>query len=126
MIPATTALRPFVPGGPDFDLAKRFYVALGFEILFESPAGDVVGLGCDSGSFVLQNAAFPGWNDNFMMSLIVPDLDAWWAHIASLDLPGQFGVRAPIGPKLQPWGLRVAYVFAPCGPLWHVIQSREG
>jgi uncharacterized glyoxalase superfamily protein PhnB len=56
------------------------------------------------------------------MQLMVDDLDAWWVHIVSLDLPGKFGVRAPAPPEMQPWGLRLAYVFDPSGVLWHVAQ----
>jgi len=123
MIPPTVALRAFVPGGPDFDMAMRFYEALGFRRDFLSDAGDVAGFSCEGGSFLLQNAAFPGWNDNFMMSLSVADLDAWWSHIDRLDLAGTFSVTAPRPPAAQPWGLRVAYVFAPGGPLWHIVQA---
>jgi catechol 2,3-dioxygenase-like lactoylglutathione lyase family enzyme len=122
MLP-TTVLQPFVPGGPDFDSAKHFYRALGFTLDFESEAGDIAGFSCAAGKFLLSNAVFAGWNDNFMMSLTVPDLDAWWVHVEGLDLPGAFGVRAPMPPRLQPWGLTVAYVFAPGGPLWHIVQA---
>lgn len=118
---ATTTIRPFVPGGKDFALSKRFYQALGFELTFE--AGGVAGFACDSGSFLLQDYYHQGWGDNFMMQLIVRDLDAWWAHIQSLDLPGQFGVAEPKPPALMPWGLTLAYVFGPCGELWHVVQG---
>jgi uncharacterized glyoxalase superfamily protein PhnB len=57
-----------------------------------------------------------------MMQLTVDDLDAWWTHVESLDLPAVFGVPAPKPPKLQPWGLRIAYVVDPCGVLWHIAQ----
>lgn len=123
MMPATVAMRPFVPGGPDFEAAQRFYTALGFTLDFVSDAKDIAGFSCEGGSFLLQNAAFPGWNDNFMMSLAVADLDAWWAHIDSLKLAETFGVEAPRAPAMQPWGLRVAYVFAPGCPLWHIVQA---
>jgi hypothetical protein len=118
---ATTAVRPFVPGGLDFDLSKRFYQALGFTMIFEVP--EVAGFDNDSGGFLLQNAYFKGWAENFMMQLAVVDLDAWWAHIQALDLPRRFGVQAAKAPALQPWGLRVAYVYGPCGELWHVAQA---
>jgi uncharacterized glyoxalase superfamily protein PhnB len=59
-----------------------------------------------------------------MMQLMVDDLDAWWTHIEALDLPGRFGVTAPRAPEMQPWGLRVAYVFDPAGVLWHIAQRR--
>lgn len=118
---ATTTIRPFVPGGKDFALSKRFYQALGFEITFE--AAGVAGFACDAGSFLLQDYYDEGWGNNFMMQLIVKDLDAWWAHIQSLDLPGQFGVPEPRPPALMPWGLTLAYVIGPCGELWHVVQG---
>jgi uncharacterized glyoxalase superfamily protein PhnB len=60
-----------------------------------------------------------------MMQLMVDDLDAWWHHIIALDLPVKFGVRPPKAPALQPWGLRVAYVFDPSGVLWHIAERRE-
>ena len=77
-------------------------------------------------AFILQRYYQKDWAGNFMMQLMVDDLDAWWVHIEALDLPGAFGVKPPRPPALQPWGLRVAYVFDPCGVLWHVAQRREG
>jgi uncharacterized glyoxalase superfamily protein PhnB len=61
-----------------------------------------------------------------MMQLMVDDLDAWWAHIEGLDLPGKFKVPAPKAPAMQPWGLRIAYLVDPSGVLWHIAQRREG
>jgi len=75
--------------------------------------------------FILQRFYEKEWAENFMMQLMVDDLDAWWAQIQSLDLPGQFGVSAPRPPALQSWGLRVAYIVDPSGVLWHVAQRRE-
>jgi len=118
---AIRTVRPFVPGGKDFDLSKRFYQALGFTIDFD--AGEVAGLSCEGGSFLLQNYYHEGWAGNFMMQLVVEELDAWWERIVALDLPGRFGVPAPRPPALQPWGLRVAYLVGPCGELWHIVQA---
>jgi len=118
---ATTALRPFVPGGKDFAQSKRFYMELGFRLTFE--AEDVAGFACDGGGFLLQNHYDAGWAGNFMMQLLVEDLHAWWTHIQALDLPGGYGVPAPKPPKLMPWGLTVAFVIGPCGELWHFVQA---
>jgi uncharacterized glyoxalase superfamily protein PhnB len=60
-----------------------------------------------------------------MMQLMVDDLDVWWAHLEALNLPSKFGVQPPKPPAMQPWGLRIAYVYDPCGVLWHVAQRRE-
>lgn len=114
--------RPFLPT-QDFDLSKRFYEALGFDKVLD---GDVAIFNAGSGGFILQRYYQKDWAENFMMQLIVDDLDAWWAHIESLDLPGSFGVQAPKPPAMQPWGLRIAYVYDPCGVLWHIAERREG
>jgi len=121
-IPSGTELaRPFLPA-KDFDLSKRFYEALGFEKLLD---GDVAIFEIGSGGFILQNHYQKDWAGNFMMQLMVDDLDAWWSHISVLDLPSRFGVPAPSPPAIQPWGLRIAYVIDPSGVLWHIAQRRQ-
>lgn len=114
--------RPFLPA-KDFELSKRFYEALGFEKLLDS---EVAIFGIGSSSFLLQNYFEQGWAENFMMQLMVDDVDAWWAFIQGLDLPARFGVPAPKAPAMQPWGLKVAYIVDPSGVLWHIAQRRPG
>jgi uncharacterized glyoxalase superfamily protein PhnB len=122
-IPTGTELaRPFMPA-KDFDLSKRFYEALGFEKVVD---GEVAIFNAGSGGFILQRYYQKEWAENFMMQLMVDDLDAWWEHVAALDLSGAYGVPAPKPPVPQPWGLRVAYVVDPSGVLWHVAQRRDG
>jgi catechol 2,3-dioxygenase-like lactoylglutathione lyase family enzyme len=121
-IPTGTELaRPFMPA-KDFDLSKRFYEALGFEKVLD---GEVAIFNAGSGGFILQRYFQEDWAGNFMMQLMVDDLDTWWSHIESLDLPNRFGVPAPKPPAVQPWGLRIAYVVDPSGVLWHFAQRRE-
>jgi hypothetical protein len=57
---------------------------------------------------------------------MVDELDVWWQHLQSLDLPDRFDVAARKAPVMQPWGLRVAYVYDPSGVLWHVAERRDG
>jgi hypothetical protein len=118
----TELVRPFIPA-KDFDLSKRFYEALGFEKVLD---GEVAIFNAGSGGFILQNHYQKAWAENFMMQVMVDDLDAWWEHLSTLDLPGQFGVPAPKAPALQPWGLRIVYVVDPSGVLWHVAERRKG
>lgn len=112
--------RPFLPA-ENFATSRAFYEALGFTKLLDS---EVAIFAIGGTSFILQNYYQAGCN--YMMQLMVDDLDAWWAHILALDLPGRFGVPAPTPPALQPWGLRLAYVVDPAGVLWHVAQRRPG
>jgi hypothetical protein len=122
-IPSGTELaRPFLPA-KDFAVSKSFYEALGFEKLLD---GEVAIFKTGSGSFILQNYFQEDCDANYMMQLMVDDLDAWWAHIEGLDLPGKFKVPAPKAPAMQPWGLRIAYLVDPSGVLWHIAQRREG
>ena len=111
-------VRPFVPTR-DFELSRAFYEALGFRKLHDD---QVAIFGAGSGGFILQRYYQKDWAENFMMQLVVDDIDAWWKHIESLELPSRFDVRPPKAPEMQPYGLRVAFVFDPCGVLWHVAQ----
>jgi hypothetical protein len=117
------SMRPFLPAR-NFENSQRFYEALGFRA---TPLGDSLAhmqLGDIPGkfSFLLQDFYVKEFAENLMMHLLVRDLDGWWQHIASLDLAGRFGVRAPSPPKLESWGLRVAYVWDP-GVLWHLASE---
>ncbi len=121
-IPTRTELaRPFMPT-KDFELSKRFYEALGFEKVLDS---EVAIFKAGSGGFILQRHFQEDWASNFMMQLMVDDLDVWWSHIESLDLSNRFGVSPPKPPAMQPWGLRIAYVVDPAGVLWHIAERRE-
>ncbi len=123
-IPAgTETVRPFMPA-KDFAISKRFYEALGFEKVLDGEEVAIFNAG--SGGFILQRYFQEEWASNFMMQLMVDDLDAWWAHIQSLELPETFDVPSPRAPAVQPWGLRIAYMVDPSGVLWHVAERREG
>jgi catechol 2,3-dioxygenase-like lactoylglutathione lyase family enzyme len=119
----TESVRPFLPA-KDFELSKRFYEALGFaKVLDDDVAIFQIGGGdCGGGGFILQNYFQKDWAENSMMQVMVDDLDAWWTHISSLDLPTTFGVTAPKPPTVQSWGQRLAYVYDPSGVLWHIVQ----
>lgn len=118
ILTGTELIRPFVPA-KDFALSKRFYESLGFEKVLDS---EVAIFNAGSSGFILQRYYQKEWAENFMLQLVVDDLDAWWAHIVALDLPGQFNVPPPKAPAMQPWGLRIAYVVDPSGVLWHIAQ----
>jgi catechol 2,3-dioxygenase-like lactoylglutathione lyase family enzyme len=122
-IPAgNESIRPFLPA-KDFNLSKRFYEKLGFEKILDE---DVAIFEAGTTGFILTSFYEPQHAGNFMMQILVDDLDAWWAHIQALELTKEFGILAPKAPAMQPWGLRIAYVVDPSGILWHVAQRRKG
>jgi hypothetical protein len=122
IIIANEVARPFLPT-KDFDLSRAFYEALGFKKVFD---GQVAIFEVGATSFLLQRYYDKTWAENTMMQLMVDDLDAWWTHIVALDLAGNFKVQPPKPPQMQPWGLRVAYVYDPCEVLWHIAERRPG
>jgi hypothetical protein len=112
-------LRPFVPAR-DFAVSKRFYQALGFALDVEAEGIAILTLG--GFGFILQNYYAQGWAENCMLQLMVRDVDAWWRRVPEARLVETFGVREPRAPAMQDWGLRVGFLFDPCGVLWHVAE----
>ena len=113
-------LRPFVPAR-DFDKSLAFYEALGFTSQRLGP--DLAEMRMGAHSFLLQNYHVPAYAENFVMHMIVDDVDAWWAHIVSMKIEDTYGTTwKPRAPALQTWGLIVAFVADPSGVLWHFAQ----
>jgi hypothetical protein len=115
-----TTLYPFVPSGPDFARALEFFVAVGFEKVFQHEG--LAGLRFGGAYFLLQNINVPEWQSNQMITFEVTDLDAYWSELQALDLPGSFpGVKVR-PPTAFPWG-REIHLIDPGGVCWHVRQA---
>ncbi len=119
LIPGIRAFRPFLPA-KEFEKSLRFYEAIGFRThkLGETMAEMSLG----THAFLLQGYYVKEWADNMMMHVLVNNVQAWWQHIHSLDLAGQFGISPPPPPRVEPWGLTVAYLTDPAGVLWHFAE----
>jgi hypothetical protein len=113
------ALRPFVPAR-DAAVSRRFYEALGFAATHADK--DIVILKCGSFSFILQNYYVQAFAENCMVQLLVRDVAAWWRRIDPDALVAEFGVKPPVAPAMQPWGLKVGFLFDPSGVLWHLVE----
>lgn len=119
LIPGIRSFRPFLPA-KDFETSLRFYEAIGFEAY---KLGDTLAeLSLGAHAFLLQGHYVKEWAENTMMHVLVQNVQAWWQHIDSLDLANQFGVQPPGPPRVEPWGLTIAYVFDPAGVLWHFAE----
>jgi hypothetical protein len=114
------ALRPFVPA-KDYALSKRYYQALGFTPQLEND--EVTILKMESFSFILQNAYEQHLAENLMLQLLVRNGEAWWQAHDPASLVESFGIKAPKPPAMQPWGLKVGFIFDPSGVLWHVAEA---
>jgi hypothetical protein len=115
-----TALIPFVPSGPDFDVALAFFADLGFETAWQN--GDIAGLRFGGAYFLLQNIHVQVWQENQMHVVEVDDLEIYWSEIDALDLPAKYpGVRTK-EPTDYPWG-REVHLIDPAGVCWHFRKA---
>ncbi len=115
-------LKTFVPA-KDFALSKRFYTELGF--VRRSEGGGVAYFCVDHSAFLLHDLYEQALADNLVMHLLVPDVQAWRAHVDAQDLAGRYGSRiTPV--KAQPWGITEFVLIDPCGVCWHIGQNTPG
>lgn len=115
----TVEIKAFVPA-KDFALSKRFYADLGFTIPWSDDT--LAYLHAGNSSFLLQNFYQPDLAGNFMMHMLVKDVDAWWAHVQQAGLAERYGVRAT-PPQDQPWRIRDFTIVDPSGVLWRIGQN---
>jgi len=112
-------IKAFVPAR-DFTLAKQFYKDLGFTIKWSDD--NLAYLHVGDCSFLLQNFYQPEYAGNFMMHLLVDDVEAWWRHVENAQLTAKYGVRAE-PPDDRPWGMRDFTIADPTGVLWRIAQN---
>ncbi|MFA5962999.1 MAG: VOC family protein [Sphingomonas sp.] len=110
-------IRPFLPA-KDFAASKAFYTAIGFTLDYHDDKIAIFDF--EGAGFLLQNYYVAEFAENCMAQLFVRDLDGWWQRTDGLA--ERYGVRAPIAPELQDWGIRVGFLFDPSGILWHVAE----
>ena len=72
------AMRPAVPA-KDYAESLRFYETVGFQSRALGPTLMEMRLG--QYSFLLQDFYVPEFANNFVMHMLVGNVDDWWAHI---------------------------------------------
>ena len=118
---STIEIKAFVPAR-DFELSKRFYTDLGFEMPWASD--DMAYFSADGASFMLQRFYVKEHAENFMMHLLVQDVESWWRHVETQQLGAKYGVRVtPLGDR--PWGMRDFTIDDPTSVLWRIGQDIE-
>jgi uncharacterized glyoxalase superfamily protein PhnB len=112
-------IKAFVPAR-DFALSKQFYEDLGFTIAWSSD--DLAYVRHGNASFLLQNFYVKAHADNFMMHLLVEDVEAWWRHVQAQQLQSKYQIMLE-PPADRPWGLRDFVITDPTGVLWRIGQN---
>jgi catechol 2,3-dioxygenase-like lactoylglutathione lyase family enzyme len=118
----TIEAKAFVPAR-DFALAKQFYEDLGFTVAWSSD--ELAYLHHGTSSFLLQNFYKEEHAGNFMMHLLVEDVDAWWCHVEQSRLASKYGVMSE-PPADRAWGIRDFILLDPTGVLWRIGQNIAG
>jgi catechol 2,3-dioxygenase-like lactoylglutathione lyase family enzyme len=116
---STVEIKAFVPAR-DFELSKRFYTDLGFTVAWSSD--DLAYLHAGSSSFLLQKFYQREHAENFMMHMLVHDVEAWWQRVVDQQLAQRYGVRA-LPPEDRPWGIRDFCLDDPSSVLWRIGQN---
>jgi len=116
-----TEIKAFVPA-KDFELSKQFYQDVGF--IMASDEDGIAYFHLDHVSFLLQDYCVPALAENFMMHILVEDVDAWWKQVHASGVVEKYGVRVtPI--EMQPWRMRDFCLFDPSGVLWRIGQNTD-
>lgn len=114
-----TEIKAFVPA-KNYALSKRFYKDMGFTMASEG--GGVAYFHFEHVSFLLQDFCADNLAENFMMHLLVQDVDAWWNKVQESGVVGRYDLKIwPI--TLQPWGMRDFCMTDPSGVLWRIGQN---
>ncbi len=112
-------IKAFVPAR-DFELSKSFYKDIGFTMA--SDGGGVAYFHFGNSSFLLQDYCDELFPENFIMHLLVADVDAWWNHINASGVVTKYGVKQT-SIELQPWRMRDFCLTDPAGVLWRIAQN---
>jgi catechol 2,3-dioxygenase-like lactoylglutathione lyase family enzyme len=116
-----TEIKAFVPA-KDFELSKRFYQDLGFTMA--SDGDGVAYFHFSEASFLLQDYCAESLAENFMMHILVEDVEAWWQQVRASGVTDRYGVRVT-AIEQQPWRMRDFCLFDPSGVLWRIGQNTD-
>lgn len=114
-----TEIKAFVPS-KDFELSKQFYKDLGFTMASEG--GGIAYFNYGHVSFLLQDFCAKSFAENFMMHILVEDVNSWWERVHESGVLEKYGVKVT-ALENQPWRMRDFCLYDPSGVLWRIGQN---
>lgn len=120
--PNATDVKPFV-GAEDFEVSRDFYVAMGWQLNFDT--GGLAELELGNCRFYLQNYFQQDWCHNSMLHVTVDDAQAWFEHTEAVLSARTYGEARVRPPARQDYGALVTFVWDPSGVLLHFAQPLE-
>jgi hypothetical protein len=115
----TLEIKAFVPA-QNFDLSKRFYQDMGFEIV--SCVAGVAYFKQGESSFLLQDFYQPSLASNFSMHLLLEDVEEYHQRLKHSGLAKHYPVKLSNVVK-QAWGMLEFTLVDPSGVLWRIAQN---
>lgn len=115
----TVEIKAFVPSR-DYELSKRFYQTIGFEM-----ASDFEGVAYfkrGECSFLLQDFYEKAHSENFMIHLLVEDAESWYQFISKSINNSEFSASVTELTH-QPWGMLDFCLTDPSEVQWRIGQS---
>ena len=112
------SLAPFVPSGENFEGSKQLFMELGFKMIWNE--GDYAGFEKDESKFILQKFANKEFAENFMITVRVDDVTAFFEEVKQKQLPEKFGIRIS-APKEMPYG-KESNLIDLAGVCWHFVE----
>lgn len=116
---AFTNIKPFIPSGGNFEASKALFLAMGFEIIWESEG--YVGFEKDAMGFILQDYENKEFAQNLMVQIEVDDLDAFWSELEVKELTKKFQVKLR-PPTVFPYGREIHFIDI-AGVCWHFAEK---
>ena len=114
----TIELKPFVPA-LNFERSRRFYLDMGFSCDWHDDK--LASFRHGNTAFLLQNYYLAIVAQNFMLHLLVENVDQWWQQLDDARITDIYGVRQS-RIELRPWGMRDFTLTDPSGVLWRIAQ----
>lgn len=112
-------IKAFVPA-KDFQLSKEFYQDMGF--IKASDCDGIAYFHYEGCSFLLQDFYQKDHASNFVMHVLVEDIESWHEKIKSSGIIEKYATRVS-GVTEQPWRMLDFVVFDPSGVSWRFGQN---
>lgn len=112
-------IKAFVPA-KDFALSKQFYQDLGFAMA--SDEDRIAYFHHKNCSFLLQDFYEQKHAENFMMHILVNEIEKWHRHVMASGVIEKYGTQVSEVVK-QPWGMLDFYLIDPSSVLWRFGQN---
>jgi len=112
-------IKAFVPA-KEYEISKKFYQDLGF--IMESDEGGIAYFHHGNCSFLLQDFYEPKHANNFMMHILVKDINKWHEKVVSSGVVEKYDVSVS-SIVSQPWGMLDFVLKDPSNVLWRFGQN---